>query len=99
MAMNTDLHLLSRYHRHGDAEAFQALVTAHAGMVHATAQRVTRTVALAQDVAQETFLALARNSGAAIQSVGAWLHQVWRSHGPRHADERHQAIVQHQHQP
>lgn len=74
--METDLHLLSRYHRHGDAEAFQALVEAHAGMVHATAQRVTRDAVLAQDVAQETFLALARGGGAAIQSVGAWLHHV-----------------------
>lgn len=74
--METDLHLLSRYHRHGDAEAFQSLVEAHAGMVHATARRVTRDAELAQDVAQETFLALARSSGAAIQSVGAWLHHV-----------------------
>ena len=45
-------------------------------MVHSTACRVTRDAALAQDVAQETFLALARSSGKAIQSVGAWLHQV-----------------------
>lgn len=74
--METDLDLLSRYHRHGDAEAFQVLVAGHAGMVHATACRVTRDAALAQDVAQETFLALARSSGAAIQSVGAWLHHV-----------------------
>lgn len=76
--METDLQLLSRYHRHGDAEAFQALVKAHAGMVHGTACRVTRDTALAQDVAQETFLALARSSGKAIQSVGAWLHHVAR---------------------
>ena len=74
--METDLHLLSRYHRHGDAAAFQSLVEAHAGMVHATASRVTRDAVLAQDVAQETFLALARSSGSAIQSVGAWLHHV-----------------------
>ena len=60
--METDLHLLSRYHRHGDAEAFRSLVESHAGMVHATASRVTRDTMLAQDVSQETFLALARNS-------------------------------------
>lgn len=76
LRVQTDLHLLSRYHRHGDAEAFQSLVEAHAGMVHATAQRVTRDASLAQDVAQETFLALARSSGSVIQSVGAWLHHV-----------------------
>ena len=74
--MDSDLNLLSRYHRVGDAEAFQALVSAHAAMVHATAQRITRDAMLAQDVAQETFLALARSSGAAIRSVGAWLHHV-----------------------
>ena len=74
--MHTDLQLLSRYHRHGDAEAFQSLVREHAGMVHATAQRITRDKALAQDVAQETFLALAHSSGSAIRSVGAWLHHV-----------------------
>ena len=74
--METDLHLLSRYHRLGDAEAFQALVESHAGMVHATASRVTCDAMLAQDVAQETFLALARSSGSAIRSVGAWLHHV-----------------------
>jgi RNA polymerase sigma factor (sigma-70 family) len=45
-------------------------------MVHATASWVTRDAMLAQDVAQETFLALARSSGSAIQSVGAWLHHV-----------------------
>lgn len=74
--METDLQLLSRYHGQGDTEAFQSLVRAYAGMVHATAVRVTRDSVLAQDIAQETFLALARSSGAAIQSVGAWLHHV-----------------------
>ncbi|MGV3663275.1 MAG: RNA polymerase sigma factor [Prosthecobacter sp.] len=74
--METDLHLLTRYRRHGDAEAFQSLVEAHAGMVYSTASRVTRDTTLAQDVAQETFLALARSGGSAIRSVGAWLHHV-----------------------
>lgn len=74
--MQTDLQLLKRYHHQGDAEAFQAIVEAYAGMVHATACRVTRDAALAQDVAQETFLALARSSGSVIQSIGAWLHHV-----------------------
>ncbi len=74
--MDSDLNLLSRYHRLGDAEAFQALVSAHAAMVHGTAQRITHDAVLAQDVAQETFLALARSSGVAIRSVGAWLHHV-----------------------
>jgi RNA polymerase sigma factor (sigma-70 family) len=77
--MDTDLTLLSRYHRQRDAQAFQTLVESHAAMVHATACRVTQDAALAKDVAQETFLALARGSGSAVRCVGAWLHQAaWR---------------------
>lgn len=100
--METDLALLSRYHHHRDAEAFRQLVEMHASMVHATARRVTQDAALAKDVAQETFLALARSSGSAIQCVGAWLHHAaWRkalmlvrSESRRHAYES--AAAQHQ---
>ncbi|HSI63876.1 MAG TPA: sigma-70 family RNA polymerase sigma factor, partial [Candidatus Saccharimonadia bacterium] len=76
--MKTDLALLQRYHHHGDASAFAELVRTHAGMVYATAQRVTRDAALAEDVAQEAFLKLARASHHTIESVGAWLHHVTR---------------------
>ncbi|MDZ4289252.1 MAG: sigma-70 family RNA polymerase sigma factor [Prosthecobacter sp.] len=103
--MDTDSHLLHRYHRQGDSLAFQQLVETHAGMVHATASRVTRDAALAQDVSQETFLALARGSSAAIQSVGGWLHHVaWqkacdrvRGESRRHKYEA--AAAEHLHQP
>lgn len=77
--MHTDLQLLSRYHQQGDALAFRDLMQAHAGMVYATARRVTRDEAMAEDVAQETFLQLARQSREITQSVAAWLHRVaWR---------------------
>ncbi|MCX6952196.1 MAG: sigma-70 family RNA polymerase sigma factor [Verrucomicrobia bacterium] len=76
--MSTDLILLRRYHEHADAFAFRELVQAHAGMVFATARRVTRDAALADDVAQETFLELARNAPVVRESVGAWLHRVAR---------------------
>jgi RNA polymerase sigma factor (sigma-70 family) len=77
--MNADLASLRRYRQHGDAFAFQELVEAHAGMVFATARRVTRDAARAQDVTQETFLELARNAARITRSVGAWLHRVaWR---------------------
>jgi RNA polymerase sigma factor (sigma-70 family) len=76
--MEADLTLLQRYHRHGDASAFAELMRTHAGMVYATAQRVTRDAALAEDVAQEVFLKLARASHQTIESVGAWLHHVTR---------------------
>ncbi len=77
--MNGNLRLLSRYHRSGDADAFCSLVRDHAGMVFATARRVVGDAALAEDVAQETFLELARRGHGAVESVAAWLHRVaWR---------------------
>ncbi len=74
-----DLQLLARYHLEGDATAFRNLVQAHAAMVFTTARRITRDQAMAEDVAQETFLQLARQSRNITQSVAAWLHRVaWR---------------------
>jgi len=74
--MPSDLQHLERYAASGDAHAFRELVQAHGTMVHATALRVTRNAAAAQDVAQETFLELARKAGGITQSVAAWLHRV-----------------------
>ena len=74
--MLSDLQHLQRYATTGDAHAFRELVQAHGAMVHATALRVMRDVAAAQDVAQETFLELARKAGGITQSVAAWLHRV-----------------------
>lgn len=74
--MPSDLQHLQRYASTGDAHAFRELVQAHGAMVHATALRVTRDAAAAQDVAQETFLELARKAGDITQSVAAWLHRV-----------------------
>lgn len=76
--MNTDLTLLTRYHRDGDADAFQDLMRAHAGMVFAAARRITQDAALAEEVAQDTFLALARRGVSIRESVAAWLHHVAR---------------------
>ena len=74
--MPSDLQHLQRYATTGDAQAFRELVQAHGAMVHATALRVTRDAAAAQDVAQETFLELARKASGITQSVAAWLHRV-----------------------
>ena len=74
--MPSDLQHLQRYATTGDAHAFRELVQAHGAMVHATALRVTRDAAAAQDVAQESFLELARKAGGITQSVAAWLHRV-----------------------
>jgi RNA polymerase sigma factor (sigma-70 family) len=67
---------LDHYRKNGDARAFQHLVAAHGGMVFAVAWRVTRDAALAEEVAQDTFLALARRGDQVRQSVAAWLHHV-----------------------
>jgi RNA polymerase sigma factor (sigma-70 family) len=75
-AMHTDLQLLAHYHQKGDISAFQQLVKAHAGMVYATARRVTQDAVLAEDIAQETFLQLARQGKQIRDSVAAWLHRV-----------------------
>ena len=74
--MPSDLQHLQRYATTGDAHAFRELVQAHGAMVHATALRVTCNAAAAQDVAQETFLELARKAGGITHSVAAWLHRV-----------------------
>ena len=77
--MDTDFNLLSRYHVNGEAAAFTRLVDAHAGMVFTVAKRVTRDAMLAEDVAQETFIELARRGSEVRESVRAWLHRVaWR---------------------
>ncbi len=74
--MPPDLQLLQRYQTSADAHAFRELVQLHAGMVFATARRITRDASLAEDVAQETFLELARRPPAIRESISAWLHRV-----------------------
>jgi RNA polymerase sigma factor (sigma-70 family) len=74
--MKADLQLLAQYHQRGDALAFRELVHSHSGMVHATARRITQDEALAQDVTQEAFVKLARQSKNITESVAAWLHRV-----------------------
>lgn len=74
--MSADLQLLSRYHQQGDPKAFAELMREHGGMVFATARRITQDTALAEDVAQEVFLTLARQSCERIECLAAWLHRI-----------------------
>lgn len=74
--MSADTCLLQSYRLHGDATAFAEIVRAHSGMVYATAQRVTRDAMLAEEVAQDAFLSLAKSGHQTIGSVAAWLHHV-----------------------
>jgi RNA polymerase sigma factor (sigma-70 family) len=68
--------LLRAYAARGDAGAFAELVRRYAGMVYATARRVTGNPAVAEDVSQDCFLRLAQKSAAVSGSVAAWLHRT-----------------------
>ncbi len=71
-----DLVLLQRWQFQGDAEAFDLLVTRHAGMVYAACKRILRNTSDAEDVTQECFLKLAQSSDRVNSSVGGWLHRI-----------------------
>jgi RNA polymerase sigma-70 factor (ECF subfamily) len=74
--IDDDAALLRRYAGDADASAFAELVRRYAGMVYATARRVTGDAAAAEDVAQDCFLRLARASHAIHGSLPAWLHRT-----------------------
>jgi RNA polymerase sigma-70 factor (ECF subfamily) len=80
--------------RHGDSEAFAALLRAHQRMIHALTYRMTGSLADAEDLAQETFIQayqqLDHFRGDA--SLGSWLYRIavnrclnWRQREARHA--------------
>lgn len=80
--------------RHGDSEAFGALIRAHQRMIHALTYRMTGSLADAEDLAQETFIQahqqLDQFRGDA--SFGSWLYRIavnrclnWRKREARHA--------------
>ena len=83
MMMNmseTDLELLARYARLDAEDAFAEIVRRHLDLVHTAAFRQVRSLQLAEEVAQSTFLKLARHAGqfAPETIVTAWLYQVTR---------------------
>jgi RNA polymerase sigma-70 factor (ECF subfamily) len=70
---------LMRRMQHGDAAAFAALYDRHSADVHALARRVVGNRALAEDVAQETFIALWRSRRGYRPERGAtrsWLLSI-----------------------
>ena len=71
-----DAALLERYAGAADAAAFAELVRRYAGMVYATARRVTGDPSAAEDVSQDCFLRLARASQDIRGSLPAWLHRT-----------------------
>lgn len=77
---DTDLELLAHYTRHHAEDAFAQLVRRHVDLVHSAALRQVRSPQLAEEVAQATFVKLARLAPqlAPDTILTAWLYQVTR---------------------
>jgi len=76
----TDSRLLDTFVRCKDEDAFAALVARHGPMVFGVCRRVLRDAHEAEDVAQATFLVLARKARTILRpgSPAAWLHRTAR---------------------
>jgi RNA polymerase sigma factor (sigma-70 family) len=72
----TDLHLYAQWRNHRNAQAFNELARRHAGMVFGTCQRILRSAADAEEVAQECFEALAATAHGPARNLGGWLHAL-----------------------
>src|SRR5688572_29574286 len=77
---DTDSELLARYARNGAEESFAEIVRRHLDLVHSAALRQVRSPQLAEEVAQSTFIKLARQAQqlAPDTILTAWLYQVTR---------------------
>jgi RNA polymerase sigma factor (sigma-70 family) len=71
-----DQSLLTHWYRHRNAEAFRVLAARHARMVYATALRILRNPHDAEEVSQQSFLALAQTRRPPSGNVAAWLHRT-----------------------
>jgi RNA polymerase sigma factor (sigma-70 family) len=93
-----DAALLDAYARRGCEASFRRLVERHAGLVFHTAQRVVEQAALAQDVAQQVFLHLAREAGNldASRGLAGWLHRTttFAAMNARRSERRQQKRLQ-----
>ncbi len=72
----TETVLLKRFTGSGDAEAFAEIIRRHAGLVYGAALRILTDVDRASDIAQETFLQLAKDAGSVTGSLPGWLYRV-----------------------
>jgi RNA polymerase sigma factor (sigma-70 family) len=73
----TDAHLLERFNRSGDQDAFELLLWRHAGAVLGVCRRLLRDERDVEDAFQATFIVLARKAGSVGgESVGGWLYRV-----------------------
>src|SRR5688572_17101587 len=76
----TDHELVAKFAAGRDEGSFELLVWRHAGMVLRTCRSVLRDHQAAEDAAQATFLALARQAGSVGRrgTVAGWLYRVAR---------------------
>jgi RNA polymerase sigma factor (sigma-70 family) len=83
----TDVVLLERFAFSGDQDAFAGLVAQHGAMVLAVCRRVLHNRHDAEDVAQATFLVLARQARAirCSASLAVWLHRTARHLALKHS--------------
>ena len=74
----TDLQLLRAYSETRSDEAFATLVRRHIDLVHSAAMRMACDSHLAQDVTQNTFVALAKNASDLMMRpvITGWLHRT-----------------------
>ncbi len=73
----TDYEMLRDYVEQGKESAFRVLVERHLTLVYGTALRQVRDPALAEEVAQNVFLLLARRAPFFIPGdLGGWLHKT-----------------------
>jgi RNA polymerase sigma factor (sigma-70 family) len=99
----SDQDLLQEYARGGSEAAFSELTRRYVDLVYSAALRLVRDSALAEDVSQSVFLALARNCHNVRKTarLPGWLHQTThhlavnavRSESRRRAREREAAIM------
>jgi len=81
MAEDSDEKLIRAYARCRCEQSFAELVRRHVNLVHSTALRILRDAALAEEVTQRVFLALAQHS-AGLQrrsSLTGWLYETTRN--------------------
>lgn len=67
---------LRAWFQHRDGEAFRVIVNTYGGMVFASARRVLGNDSDAEEVTQESFLALATAARPPTAPLGPWLHRV-----------------------
>src|SRR5438876_177918 len=74
----TEAELLDRFVRHNDEDAFAVLVARHGPMVFGVCRRILHATHQAEDVAQATFLVLARKARTILRpdALAGWLHRT-----------------------